>query len=132
MAMPIVGLLLGHAPGHVTGRNADDVAIAVLAVVGAWTVLHQDDHETEALGRLAEGRGVATSSRTPSTMSPTPSTASSAGPMYESHVHLRQPAEPRFVTARHAPPRVARVAYGLQETTAAGPRRKNLQIGDGR
>jgi len=58
MAMPVVGLLLGHALGHLVGGAAVYVAIAVLAALGAWMLLHEED-EGEAVERLAAGGGIA-------------------------------------------------------------------------
>jgi putative Mn2+ efflux pump MntP len=55
MAMPVVGLILGHALGHLVGAAADDLANAGLALVGAWMLLHEDDDEGEKVGRLAGG-----------------------------------------------------------------------------
>jgi putative Mn2+ efflux pump MntP len=46
MAMPVVGLLLGHALG-------------VLALLGAWMLLHEDEAEGEKVGQLASGHGLA-------------------------------------------------------------------------
>jgi manganese efflux pump family protein len=59
MAMPVVGLLLGHALGHLVGRAADYVAIAILALLGGWMLLHEEENEDEEVGRLASGRGLA-------------------------------------------------------------------------
>lgn len=59
MAMPVVGLLLGHALGRLIGNAADYLAIAVLAALGVWMLLHQDDDESERVGRLASGHGLA-------------------------------------------------------------------------
>jgi manganese efflux pump family protein len=59
MAMPVVGLLLGHALGHLVGGAAEYVAIAVLALLGAWMLLHEEDDEGEKVGQLAGGRGLA-------------------------------------------------------------------------
>jgi hypothetical protein len=43
----------------VVGRNADYVAIAVLAGLGAWMVLHEDEDDSETVDRLAVGHGLA-------------------------------------------------------------------------
>ena len=59
MGMPVVGLLLGHALGHVIGHDADYVAIAVLAILGGWMLLREDDDESEKVGELAAGHGLA-------------------------------------------------------------------------
>ena len=58
MAMPVVGLLLGHALGHLIGGAADYVAIAVLALLGAWMLLHEEVDEGERVGQLASGHGL--------------------------------------------------------------------------
>jgi putative Mn2+ efflux pump MntP len=57
MAMPVVGLLLGHALGHLVGGAADYLAIAVLALLGVWMLVHEDEDEGEAVARLAAGHG---------------------------------------------------------------------------
>lgn len=60
MATPVVGLLLGRALGQLVGSAATDVAIAVLAVVGLWMLLHEEaGDERERIGQLASGRGLA-------------------------------------------------------------------------
>jgi putative Mn2+ efflux pump MntP len=59
MAMPVVGLLLGHAFGHLVGSAADYVAIGVLALLGVWMLFHQDDAEGEKVTELARGQGLA-------------------------------------------------------------------------
>ena len=43
MAMPVVGLLVGHALGTLIGHAADYAAIGVLALLGAWMLLHGDE-----------------------------------------------------------------------------------------
>jgi putative Mn2+ efflux pump MntP len=58
MAMPVVGLLLGHALGHLVGSAADFVAIGVLALLGLWMVIHEDGDEGEKVDRLAAGQGL--------------------------------------------------------------------------
>ena len=58
MAMPVVGLLLGHALGHLVGSAADYVAIVVLALLGAWMLLHDEEGEGEKVGQLASGQGL--------------------------------------------------------------------------
>ena len=57
MAMPVVGLLLGHALSHLVGGAADYLAIAVLALLGVWMLVHEDEDEGEAVTRLAAGHG---------------------------------------------------------------------------
>jgi putative Mn2+ efflux pump MntP len=42
MAMPVVGLLLGRALGHLVSSGADYVAIGVLALLGGWMLVHED------------------------------------------------------------------------------------------
>jgi putative Mn2+ efflux pump MntP len=58
MAMPVVGLLLGHVLGRLVGGAADYVAVGVLALLGAWMLLHEDEGESEKAGRLATGHGL--------------------------------------------------------------------------
>jgi len=58
MAMPIVGLLAGRALGKFVGHAADDVAIGVLALLGAWMLLHEDDAQGEQVAKLASGHGL--------------------------------------------------------------------------
>ncbi len=58
MAMPVVGLLVGHALGHLVGDAADYVAIAVLALLGAWMLLHEEEDEGETVDRIAAGNGL--------------------------------------------------------------------------
>jgi manganese efflux pump family protein len=58
MAMPVVGLLLGHALGQLIGGAADYIAIGVLALLGLWMLVHKDDDEGESVGRLASGHGL--------------------------------------------------------------------------
>jgi putative Mn2+ efflux pump MntP len=59
MAMPVVGLLLGHALGRLVGNAADYVAIGVLALLGTWMLVHEDDGESAKVGQLASGHGFA-------------------------------------------------------------------------
>ena len=58
MAMPVVGLLLGRALGHLVGNAADYVAIGVLALLGLWMLLHEDRDEGEKVAQLANGRAL--------------------------------------------------------------------------
>ena len=58
MAMPIVGLFVGHTLGHLVGDAADYVAIAVLALLGAWMLLHEEEDEGERVAQLAGGNGL--------------------------------------------------------------------------
>ena len=59
MAMPVVGLLLGHVLGQLVGGAAEYVAIAVLALLGVWMLLHEEGDDEEKVGQLASGRGLA-------------------------------------------------------------------------
>jgi manganese efflux pump family protein len=58
MAMPVVGLLLGHALGRLVGGAADYVPIAVLALLGPSMLLHEEEDEGEKVGQLASGHGL--------------------------------------------------------------------------
>jgi manganese efflux pump family protein len=58
MAMPVVGLLVGHALGRLVGNASDYVAIGVLALLGAWMLLHEDETESDKVGQLVSGRGL--------------------------------------------------------------------------
>jgi putative Mn2+ efflux pump MntP len=59
MAMPVIGLLLGRALGHLIGSAATFVAIGVLAALGIWMLVHDDDDGGERVGQLVVGRGLA-------------------------------------------------------------------------
>ena len=56
MAMPVVGLLLGHALGRLVGGAADYVAIGVLALLGLWMVIHEEEDEGEKVAQLANAQ----------------------------------------------------------------------------
>ena len=58
MAMPIIGLLLGRGLGSALGNLADWIAVAVLAGVGIW-MLVADEDEGGAVGELVNRRGIA-------------------------------------------------------------------------
>jgi putative Mn2+ efflux pump MntP len=58
MTMPVVGLLLGRALGQLVGGGADYVAIGVLALLGAWMLLHEDEAEADKVGQFASGNGL--------------------------------------------------------------------------
>jgi len=57
MAMPVVGLLLGHALGQLVGNTADYLSIGVLALLGLWMLVHEEDDESERVAQLAGGHG---------------------------------------------------------------------------
>ena len=58
MAMPVVGLLVGHALGRVVGHAADYAAIGALALLGVWMLLHDEQDEGEKAAQLAAGHGL--------------------------------------------------------------------------
>ena len=55
--MPLVGLLLGHALGTAIGAAADYVAIVVLAAVGIWMIVNEDDDEAEKAANVVDAHG---------------------------------------------------------------------------
>jgi manganese efflux pump family protein len=59
MTMPVVGLLVGHAVGHAVGNAADWIAVAVLAALGWWMLLHEEEGEGEKAAELATSGGLA-------------------------------------------------------------------------
>jgi len=59
MTMPVVGLLVGRALGHAVGSAATWVAVAVLAAVGGWMLLHEEEDEGEKAAALATRGGLA-------------------------------------------------------------------------
>src|ERR1041385_7946505 len=56
MAMPVVGLLLGHALGQLVGNTADYLSIGVLALLGLWMLVHEEG-ESERVAQLGGGHG---------------------------------------------------------------------------
>jgi len=58
MAMPVVGLLLGHALGSLVGGAADYVAIGALSLLGVWMVVHDEEDESDKVAQLAAGQGL--------------------------------------------------------------------------
>ena len=59
MAMPAVGLLVGHALGHAIGSAADWAAVAVLAALGGWMLFHEEEDEGAKAAELATRGGFA-------------------------------------------------------------------------
>lgn len=59
MAMPVVGLLLGHALGDAIGGAAEWVAVAALAGLGAWMLLHEEEGEGAKAAALVDRSGLA-------------------------------------------------------------------------
>jgi len=58
MAMPVVGLLVGHALGHAIGSVADYVAAATLFGVGVWMLFGEED-EGRKVSALVANSGIA-------------------------------------------------------------------------
>jgi putative Mn2+ efflux pump MntP len=58
MAMPVLGLLLGHALGQLVGAAADYVAIAVLVLLGGLMLVHEERDEGDRAAGLVAGRGL--------------------------------------------------------------------------
>lgn len=59
MTMPVVGLLLGRGLDGAIGGVADYVAMFVLAAVGFFMLLSDDEDETTKVAELSRRRGVA-------------------------------------------------------------------------
>lgn len=57
MAMPVVGLLLGHGLGQVIGSVADYVAAAALVGLGGWMLVADEEGEEEKIGLLSTQGG---------------------------------------------------------------------------
>lgn len=55
--MPLIGLLLGRGLGQIVGDAADYIAIVVLAAVGVWMILNDDDDEAEKAARFVGAHG---------------------------------------------------------------------------
>jgi putative Mn2+ efflux pump MntP len=58
-AMPLVGLLLGRVTGGAVGSAGDYVAFAILAVVGLWMLVTDEEAEKRRLADLTTARGLA-------------------------------------------------------------------------
>lgn len=58
MVMPLIGLIVGRALGKLIGDVAEYVAVAVLAALGVWMIVHQEDDEAERAARFVGGRGL--------------------------------------------------------------------------
>ncbi len=57
MAMPLIGLLLGRALGTIVGTSADYISIGILALLGIWMLVHDEDDDEKA-AKFVAGRGV--------------------------------------------------------------------------
>lgn len=59
MAMPIVGLLVGHGLGHAIGGLADYLAAAALFALAGWMLRSGEDDESARVAALVGNSGVA-------------------------------------------------------------------------
>jgi putative Mn2+ efflux pump MntP len=59
MAMPVVGLLLGHALGRLVGSAAGFVAIGVLVLLGLWMLVHEERDKDAHVAQFVDVRGLA-------------------------------------------------------------------------
>ena len=59
MAMPVVGLLVGHALGHAIGIAADYVAAAALLALGTWMLVNEEQDEAGKVSALVANSGLA-------------------------------------------------------------------------
>lgn len=59
MAMPVIGLLVGHALGHAIGTAADYVAAAALFALGIWMLVSEEQDEAGKVSALAASNGLA-------------------------------------------------------------------------
>ena len=57
MAMPVIGLLVGHALGHAIGTAADYVAAAALFALGGRMLISEEEDETGKVSGLVANRG---------------------------------------------------------------------------
>jgi manganese efflux pump family protein len=59
MAMPVTGLLVGHALGHAIGTAADYIAAAALFALGIWMLVSEEQDEAGKVTALAANSGLA-------------------------------------------------------------------------
>ena len=59
MAMPAVGLFVGHALGQVIGTAADYLAAAALFALGAWMIVSEEEGEATRVSALVANSGLA-------------------------------------------------------------------------
>jgi putative Mn2+ efflux pump MntP len=59
MAMPVVGLLLGHGLGAAIGGVADYIAAAALLALGGWMLVADEGDEGEKISALSSRGGLA-------------------------------------------------------------------------
>jgi putative Mn2+ efflux pump MntP len=59
MAMPVLGLLIGHGLRSALGGVANYVAAAALVAIGGWMLLGHDDSETKRVEQLPQRAGIA-------------------------------------------------------------------------
>jgi putative Mn2+ efflux pump MntP len=59
MAMPVLGLLIGHGLGSALGGVANYVAAAALVALGGWMLFGHDDSGTERVEQLSQRAGIA-------------------------------------------------------------------------
>lgn len=59
MAMPVIGLLAGHALGHAIGTAADYLASAALFALGAWMLTSEEHDEAARVSALIANSGLA-------------------------------------------------------------------------
>jgi putative Mn2+ efflux pump MntP len=58
MAMPVLGLLVGHALGSAIGAAADYVAAATLFALGIWMLVNDEDDEAGKVSALVSNSGL--------------------------------------------------------------------------
>jgi putative Mn2+ efflux pump MntP len=56
--MPLIGLALGHALGTIIGTTADYIAIGILAALGVWMLVHEDENGVEQAEQLVSASGL--------------------------------------------------------------------------
>lgn len=59
MAMPVIGLLLGHALGQAIGVAADYIAAAALFALGGWMLVSDEEDEAGKVSALVANSGFA-------------------------------------------------------------------------
>ncbi|MEP6639714.1 MAG: manganese efflux pump, partial [Chloroflexota bacterium] len=59
MAMPVIGLFIGHGLGRAIGSAADYIAAGALFALGAYVLLGDDDDETAKVSGFLDTSGLA-------------------------------------------------------------------------